>query len=151
MSGYLASYSGRWWTAAYSGRDISNTNNFSGRPDRICDGNLSSSQRTSTQWFDNACYVVPTAGIGRFGNAGVNTVQGPGAWFFNMGTYKHFSIRERLTFRLGMTAINLLNHPVWDQPRTNISGSNVGTLGIIPSLMNFPNQRIIKLEARLEF
>lgn len=151
VSGYLASYSGRWWTAAYSGRDISNTNNFSGRPDRICDGNLSSSQRTSTRWFDNACYSVPPAGTGRFGNAGVNTIQGPGAWFFNMGTYKHFPIRENLTFRLGMAVINLLNHPVWDQPRTNISGSNVGTLGIIPSLMNFPNQRIIKLEAKLVF
>ena len=93
----------------------------------------------------------PAAGIGRFGNAGVNTIQGPGAWFYNMGVYKHFPVYERLSFRVGMTAINLLNHPVWDQPRTNISASNAGTLGMQPSLMNFPNLRTIKLNLMLEF
>ncbi|MFN0165356.1 MAG: carboxypeptidase regulatory-like domain-containing protein [Bryobacteraceae bacterium] len=150
-SGYFAAYSGRWWTATYSGRDISNMNIFSGRPDRTCNGNLPSGQRTEGRWFDNSCFVVPPAGVGRFGNAGINSIQGPGAWFYNMGVYKHFPVYERLNFRVGMTAINLLNHPVWDQPRTNISASNVGTLGMQPSLMNFPNLRTIKLNLMLEF
>jgi hypothetical protein len=150
-SAYFGAYSGRWWSAAYSGRDISNTNTFSGRPDRVCDGNLPSGQRTNGQWFDTSCFVVPPSGAGRFGNAGTNTIQGPSAWFYNMGVYKNFPIRERGNFQVGMSSVNLLNHPVWDLPRTDITASNVGTLAMQPSLMNFPNQRIIKLEGKLEF
>jgi len=87
----------------------------------------------------------------RFGNAGVNTIQGPSAWFYDMGIYKNFPIRDRLNIRVGMTTINLLNHPVWDLPQTDISGSNVGTLASIPSLLNYPNKRIIKFQGRIEF
>jgi len=151
LSGYFAAYSGRWWTPSYSGSDISNTNSFSGRPDQICNGNLPSSQRTALRWFNAACFVVPPAGIGRFGDSGVNIIQGPGAWFYDMGIYKNYQVHERLKLRIGMTTINLFNHPIWDMPQMNISGSNVGSLTSIPSLLNYPNLRVIKFQARLEF
>jgi hypothetical protein len=151
VSGYLAAYSGRWWTPTYSGRDISNTNSFSGRPDRVCNGNLPSSKRTSAHWFDASCFVVPPAGIGRFGNSGVNIIQGPGAWFYDMGIYKSYRVRERLNLRVGISTINLFNHPVWDLPQMDISGSNVGTLTSIPTLLNYPNLRVIKFQGRIEF
>ena len=50
-----------------------------------------------------------------------------------------------------MTAVDLSNHPTWDLPQTNISGSNVGTLTSTPSLLNFPNMRVMRLQGKLEF
>ncbi|MCX6624767.1 MAG: hypothetical protein NTY38_27635, partial [Acidobacteria bacterium] len=55
-------------------------------------------------------------------NAGVNTIQTPGAATFGMGINKYFPIYERLKARLSLNARNVLNHPtLFGNPNTNIS------------------------------
>ncbi len=45
-------------------------------PNRVCDGNLPSSQRTIHRWFDTNCFAAPA--IYTFGNAGRNIMIAPG-------------------------------------------------------------------------
>src|SRR5205807_2153841 len=74
---YLAFFqTGSWFTPSYSGSDRSNTNTVGGIPDRIADGNLPTSQRSISHWFDPSAFAPPPPG--RFGNSGVNILEGPG-------------------------------------------------------------------------
>ena len=67
---------GQFFSPSFSDTDPSNTNSFGGLPDRVCNGNLPSGQRTVEHWFDTSCFVEPPPG--RFGNSGVNVLEGPG-------------------------------------------------------------------------
>ena len=81
LGGWTASWisffqSGQFFSPSFSGADPSNTQSFGGLPDRISDGNLSPGSRDINRWFDASAFVAPPAG--RFGNSGVNVLEGPG-------------------------------------------------------------------------
>ena len=111
---------GYWTSASFSGSDPSNTGQTGGRPDTIRNPNLPADQRTLARWFDTTAFALPPNG--RFGNAGVNTIETPGAGTFGMGINKYFPIYERLRARLSLNARNVFNHPtLFGNPATNIS------------------------------
>lgn len=118
--------SGQWFSPSFSGSDPSGTNTTSGRPDRICDGNLPSSQRTVERWFDFSCFTDPQPG--RFGNAGVNILEGPGLNLHHMSVLKAFSVREGLKFEYVASISNLFNRPHFQFPRSNISAAAPGEI-----------------------
>jgi hypothetical protein len=64
-----------------------------------------------------------------FGNVGKNTLYGPG--YFNIDTtlYKNVYITERIRFVIGASAYNLLNHPHFADPNSNIASGGFGTIG----------------------
>jgi len=67
-----------------------------------------------------------------FGNIGKNTLYGPG--YFNIDTtlYKNVYITERIRFVIGASAYNLLNHPHFADPNSNIaSGAFGGIYGTV--------------------
>ena len=53
---------GQFFGPTFSGADPSNTNTTTGRPDRIANGNLPSSERRLDRWFDPSAFVRPQAG-----------------------------------------------------------------------------------------
>src|SRR2546426_8558027 len=80
--------SGQFFTPSFSSFDPSNTATFGGRPDRIGNGNLPTGQRTIQHWFDDMAFRIPgcpdsnpvcgnPANLGRFGNTGLNILEGP--------------------------------------------------------------------------
>jgi hypothetical protein len=76
-------------------------------------------------WFDQTAYTVPANGTQ--GNAGRNTVRGPGTQQVNMSLSKRFPVgRARLEFRAEV--FNLLNHDNFGTPDANISNATVGTI-----------------------
>ena len=91
-----------------SGGDPSGTNAPSRgtqRPDAVADGNISNP--TADLFFDRNAFVCPgrlqgtadqfncnVAPIGRFGNAGVGTLVGPGTVNVSMGVGKTFRVTE---------------------------------------------------------
>jgi Carboxypeptidase regulatory-like domain/TonB-dependent Receptor Plug Domain len=78
-----------------------------------------------THWFDATAYSVPA--LGTQGNAGRNTVRGPGTQQVNMSLSKRFPIgRARAEFRAEV--FNLLNHDNFGTPDSNISNATVGTI-----------------------
>ena len=49
--------------------------------------------------------------IGTFGNAGHNSLRGPGYFDVDLALSREFKLRERLTLHARAEAFNVLNHP----------------------------------------
>jgi carboxypeptidase family protein/TonB-dependent receptor-like protein len=78
-----------------------------------------------THWFDPTAYAVPANGTQ--GNAGRNTIRGPGTEQVNFSVSKRFPVgHARVEFRAEV--FNLLNHNNFGNPDTNISNSTVATI-----------------------
>src|SRR5438477_5133642 len=86
-------------SASFSGTDPADTNQFSGRPDRIADGNLSSGNvrdriKAGQSIFDINAFVQPETGRGFYGNSARNILTGPGAETWNIVVAKNFPRSE---------------------------------------------------------
>ena len=150
---------GGWESVNFTGADISNTNITSGRPDRVCDGNISNP--TLSHWYDTSCFVRPPEGIGRFGNSGVNIIEGPAQNAWSTNVFKIFVIGERLKFRLNANFENVLNHPIFGwviksyggDSGLDIESSSAGKIccQLNNQLGSLPANRTIVLGAKVQF
>lgn len=143
---------GQYFSPSYAGADPSNTNTSGGLPDRLTDGNLPTSERKISRWFDVSAFARPQPGT--FGNSGVNVLQGPGMVTHNISLFKRFQVTERLHVDFMSMISNLFNHPNFRVPPSNISAP--GQAGIITSQVSyFDNDkggpRIIEARIRVEF
>jgi hypothetical protein len=118
---------GQYFTPSFSGSDPSHTNTFGGIPNRICSGNLSGSQRSTSKWFDATCFAVPQSG--RFGNSGVNILEGPPNNDTDITLSKDFRVKEQVRINFAGLFLDAFNTPVYAFPYANIStSSTVGHL-----------------------
>ncbi len=157
ISSILLAQTGQFFSPSFNGFDVSNTNTVGGRPDRIGDGNLPSSQRTIDRWFNAAAFQVPgdlngdgrpDVNVGRFGNAAPNILVGPGTLDLSAGLHKQFPLTERVRAVLQGTFRNVLNHPNYGTPANNIRAGNVAT---IRSLNGLAGPRAGQVALRIEF
>jgi hypothetical protein len=148
IAGTYILQSGTWFTPSYSGVDASNTNRLSGRPDRIKDGNLPSSERIISRWFDTTAFIVPPAGIGRFGTSGVAVLNGPGINVFHAGLFKDIVLHERARMKLEAVATDALNHPNYNDPNAVLGSPNYGK---ITSTKQYDGNREMSFTVRLIF
>jgi hypothetical protein len=139
--------SGHFFSPKFSGSDPSNTNTFGGLPDRACNGNLPSGQRSVNHWFNTSCFVTPPNG--RFGNSGAFVLEGPGYNMQDVSLAKTFSITERIKFTFTAAASNVLNHPNFTTPSANISVP--ASAGVVNSLVEGASARLIDLRGRIDF
>jgi len=119
--------SGQYFSPSFAGSDPSNTATFGGIPDRIGDGNYDAGDREINDWFDPTAFAVPAAG--RFGNSGLNVLQGPGWNLHHATLLKRFPITEKVSFRIQGMFQNIFNTPHYQFPAANIS--QPGQVGII--------------------
>jgi hypothetical protein len=144
---------GQFFSPSFSGRDPSNTNTSGGLPDRTCNGNFPAGQRSvDSRWFDASCFSIPPAG--RFGNSGVNVLEGPGLHSHNISLTKRFPLTERLHLDYMATISNLFNHPNFEIPASDITVP--GQVGIITAQhgrfrAERSGARFIDMRLRLEF
>jgi hypothetical protein len=118
---------GPWLTPSISGSaDQSNTNvvNRSAvlRPDVVPKGTA------GAVTYNNLSFLATPAGAGRFGNAGVGIIQGPGTATVSLGVAKRFAITEKVHARFETTFTNVLNHTNFAPPVTAIDNSLFGQL-----------------------
>ena len=123
---------GMYFSPSYSGSDPSNTNSFGGLPDRLQNGNLPPGERSVERWFDKTAFAPPPPG--RYGNSGVNILEGPGRNVQHLSLTKVFRFAERYSFELTGAASNLFNHPHFLFPNSNIS---VPVGGVISSSYSY--------------
>ncbi len=122
---------GPWLTPSISpSADQSNTNvvNRSAvlRPDVVSSHFYTGQSRA--QYFNLAAFAPTPVGAGRFGNAGVGILQGPGTATASLGVAKRFAITERVHARFETTFTNVLNHTNFAPPVTAIDNSLFGQL-----------------------
>jgi Carboxypeptidase regulatory-like domain len=164
MAWMVDAHSGFYFTPSFDGFDPSNTNNFGGRPDAIAGVRpVPASGQSISNWLNPGAFKVPgcpnsdplcssPADIGRFGNAGVNTLAGPGLTDFDLSLMKDFHLTERFTLQFRATATNVFNHPNFGLPASDISSP--GTYGTITSTafdLYGQQSRFIDFMLRLQF
>ena len=164
MAWNVDAHSGFYFTPSFDGFDPSNTNNFGGRPDVIAGVSaVPSAGQTIGHWLNPAAFKIPgcpntnplcsnPANIGRFGNAGVNTLEGPGLTDFDLSLMKDFHLTERFTMQFRATATNVFNHPNFGIPGSDISSP--GTYGVVTSTafdLYGQQSRFIDFMLRLQF
>lgn len=96
----------------------------SNRPNRVCNGNLSSDQRSLTRWFDTACFVDHPFGV--FGNSGNNILIGPGMNTVNLTAMKNTSLREWGTLQFRAEFFNAFNHANFGDPGLTVNTAQFG-------------------------
>jgi hypothetical protein len=84
-------------------------------------------QQTTAHFFNTAAYALEA--FGTFGNVGRNTLIGPRILNWDASTHKDFNFTEKQRLEFRWEAFNLMNHPNWGNPNTNILSSAFGTIG----------------------
>jgi hypothetical protein len=130
LGGIIALHTGFYFTPQV-GFDPSNTgSNGMTRADQVCNGNLPRGERKITNWFNTSCYVDPAEFT--FGNAGKNSLEGPGAVTSDMSLRKVFNITDRTNLEFRFELFNAFNHPVFAQPDP-FEDDGPGSFGVISS------------------
>jgi hypothetical protein len=136
ISSVITLQTGQFFTPSFDGFDPSNTNTQGGRPDRIVGVSLTPPGGQSiTNWFNVAAFRIPgcpdsnpicsnPANIGRFGNAGVDILQGPPMKNVDLALMKDFKLYERLAVQFQCVFANAFNHPSFANPNGDISSPN---------------------------
>ena len=110
-----------------SGKDYSLTGVLNDRPNVV-----STVQYTGAphglfyQYVNPALYVANATGT--FGNAGHNSLRGPGFFDVDMALSRTFKLYEQLALDVRAEAFNVLNHPNFMTPNANISSANFGQI-----------------------
>ncbi|HTV16471.1 MAG TPA: hypothetical protein VME68_17255, partial [Acidobacteriaceae bacterium] len=73
-------------------------------------------------------FAIPGNNIGRFGNAGVGNVVGPGTQNVSMSLIRSFAIGDEAKFQFGAEASNLFNHRNYEPPNTEVDADGFGTI-----------------------
>ena len=98
------------------------------RPDVTCDPN--DGPKTAAQWFNTSCFRTLTlAETGeRPGNAGRNTVRGPGFQRTDLSVFKNFDFATRHRIQVRIEGFNIWNQPRFGQPGNTIGTANFGVI-----------------------
>ena len=132
VTGVTLFQSGPFLTPTFSNSDPSGTGATSRgftatqRPDRIGDGTLA--DPTPDRYFDRDAFVRPDNNIGRFGNAGVGILEGPGTRVFSMTLGKQFDTGGASRLRAEVAFSNLFNIENWDIPNMSVTSSAFGRI-----------------------
>jgi hypothetical protein len=130
VTGITLFQSGPFLTPSFSSGDPSGTGaNVRGftatqRPDQI--GDPSVDHPTAAAYFNRAAFAVPANNIGRFGNANVGSLVGPGTRVFSMTLGKAFATGGTSRVRFEIAFSNLFNIENLDVPNTNVTSSAFG-------------------------
>jgi hypothetical protein len=130
VTGITLFQSGPFLTAFFSNGDPSGTGTTvrgwvaTQRPDQIADGSVSNP--TADAFFDRNAFVKPPDNIGRFGNAEVGSLVGPGTRAFSMTVGKAVQVTGTSRLRVELAFSNLFNLENLDIPNTNITSSAFG-------------------------
>jgi hypothetical protein len=133
VNGVFTAHTGQPFTPELN---FSPANSGDGRPNRIGDGNLPSSQRTVSHWFDTSAFQAGPNYV--FGNAGRNILIGPGAVNLDFSAFKSFPLPflgESGSAQLRGEFFNMLNHPQFSLPNSTVNIPQGGTITSTASAM----------------
>ena len=99
--------------------------------------------RTLTQWFNTAAFTTPASGT--FGNAGRNTIIGPGTLQFDIGVSKNIPLRDMMALEFSAQATNFLNHVNYTSIDTVVNSPTFG------QVIGVGSMRKIQMSTRFRF
>ena len=138
-NGILITQSGLWFSPVL-GTSTTNTGTGS-RPNKI--GPVSY-PKTLNNWFSASAFGTPAQYT--YGNAGRNSLVGPGRTNFDMSLFKDFTVHERILTEFRVEAFNIFNHPQFGYPNSTIGTPQAGQITSIVG-----NARNLQASLRIEF
>jgi outer membrane receptor protein involved in Fe transport len=128
----------------------------SGRPFTVTQGSLEGATwlpnitgdpdgaETVDQWFNPAAFTRVPAGV--FGNAGRNSLRGPGYVTFDMSVQRRIPATGRVGVTLRWDVFNLFNRANFGNPNSDITASNAGAISTLAG-----DARVMQFALRLAF
>jgi hypothetical protein len=126
------------------------------RPDQLPHVSLYAAQRNTSQWLNPAAFPYLNLqdangiGIGRFGNAPVGGVVGPGTVNFSLSLMKIVSLAEQSKLQLGVEAANLFNHRNYEPPDMQVDSGGFGSITALQTAEG-AGPRSLELSGRITF
>jgi hypothetical protein len=164
LAGVTVLESGPFLTPFEQSVDPANTNILTtvglARTDQLHNVPLYATQRTTAQWLNPAAFPYQNlavnysspdqTGIGRFGNAPVGGVVGPGTANFSLSLMKNISLRERTGFRFSVEEANVFNHRNYEPPNMQVDSAGFGSITALQTAEG-AGPRSLELTGRFNF
>ena len=160
LAGVTILQSGPFLTPYEQTVDPANTNILTtvgqARPDQLTGVSLYAPRRSTSQWLNPSAFpylnlqTAAGTGIGRFGNAPVGGVVGPGTANFSLSLVKSFSLQEQTRFRIGVEAANVFNHRNFEPPNMQVDSGGFGSITALQTAEG-AGPRSLELSARISF
>ena len=151
-SGSFTIASGLYFTPSVLGGAVDIERGVSGslRANVVPGQPISVSNPTAQKWFNTAAFCVPGVNCvnpssSAFGDAGRNTIEGPGSVAFNMTINRTIPIKESRSLDLRFTANNVFNHVNYSGINTAVNSLTFGEVVSVGSM------RRVTLQARFRF
>jgi hypothetical protein len=105
---------------------------------------------TSAAWFNRCAFVTP---VNAFGDAGRNSLIGPGFVNFNFSIFKNFSITERWKLQFRTEIFNIFNHTNLGlpNPNTDLTGGGQITSTVNQAQFTAQTSRLVQFALKLTF
>ena len=105
---------------------------FSNRPNLVSGQNPNSGPHTPGAWLNRSAFQQitqdPSSPVQQFGTAGRNIAQGPGYADWDFSAFKSIRVAEGKEFQFRAEFFNLLNHPNFRLPDSDINSSTFNTI-----------------------
>jgi len=142
IGGIFVAQTGQPVTLDVAGNPANTTNPV--RPDRLGDGNLSSSERNVDRWFDPAAFALPAPFT--YGNSGRNVLRAPGLINLDFLVGRNFRLTETLHLELRAEFFNLTNTAHFGRPNATVGSPQFGRITATAA----PNRQV-QVGVRLAF
>jgi hypothetical protein len=164
LAGITVVQSGPFLTPFEQSVDPANTNILttigSARTDQLHDVSLYPQHRTTTQWLNPDAFpyqslalnygTADQIGVGRFGNAPVGGVVGPGTVNFSLSLMKNIALHEKTSLRLSAEAANVFNHRNYEPPNMQVDSAGFGSIAGLQTAEG-AGPRSLELTGRFSF
>ncbi|MGA8741887.1 MAG: TonB-dependent receptor [Terracidiphilus sp.] len=160
LAGVTVLQSGPFLTPYQQSVDPANTNILTtvgqARPDQLDGVSVYAPQRTTSQWLNPAAFPymnlqnLDRTGIGRFGNAPVGGVVGPGTANFSLSLLKSVALREKSKLQVSAEVANVFNHRNYEPPNMQVDSSGFGSITALQTAEG-AGPRSLELTGRIVF
>ena len=155
LSGIASAMSGRPINIniSRSASDMLDGNKDDQRPDLLPGMSLYAANKSINNWFNLAAFATPAKDT--WGNLGRNIGRGPGYYEFDTALQREVPLTEQFKLEFRAEAFNLLNHPIYGDPDSDVS-DGPGEFGVITTQLNSGatgtgTSRRLQFMLRLEF
>jgi hypothetical protein len=161
-SGFLSKVVGGWQLNSifihYSGTPFSasggtalNTPGFTQRAQQVnTDVQYFGHEGPGQLYFDTSAFQAVTA-AGVIGNAGYDTLRGPGATKLDMSVFREFRVKERYALQFRAEALNVSNTPSFGTPQGNTTSSTYGQVTGTANVGRLIDQRYLRFGLKIKF
>jgi outer membrane receptor protein involved in Fe transport len=149
LQGVFVHYSGAPFSA--SGGSALNTPGFTQRAQQLLPNVQYPGNEGPGQLYFNTAAFAPVTAPGVIGNAGYNTLRGPGLTNLDTSLFREFRVKERLIFQFRAEALNTSNTPHFSTPQGSVTSPTFGQITSTTTVSRLIDPRYLRLGLKISF